>query len=634
MAERRLSTAPFQTPMMPSGGSQRMSLAGNRQSLGPSRVRNAGNVGSAANELAGMSLNTDQPRLSMVNRNSIDPRESLNRRSSAFGKNLAGTFAGGKDPRPIREKSYQLEVIKNLINFLAKSGYPHPISQKILTAPSAKDFQNIFKFLYAQLDPGYDFGKKFEEEVPVVMKGLRYPFAGDISKSQLYAVGSMHAWPGLLSMLGWMVDLINCCDVLHAQYESGESISEMEGIQPSTEVDGGNASEKIFFDYLCKSYKLFLAGSDNFDPLISELGASFERRNEATFREVEQLRNAVTDQETEYHKLVNEESPVAKAQREHAIYTGDIEKFQKFISHLDVKRGKFDEAIRNTANEIVSSERELEEFEMTRASLQAQVDAQDICPEDIDRMNSEKDLLVKTLESLNQAREEANKVFWERELLVQKKLDAVEELVKEYNHAGEQIAVIPKEATNAKGLSLELAFNPHATRADQLVNLDVRTQIHPAFNSLREECHAIIHQAQDQLLSLQEALDKLNEACNDKLEELRNNEKRIERIIQTYLEEKESCATENKSTEEEAEQLEQTIQKLRSDTSSHSILSQQRLQRATVEYDQLVTTVAAEKERIGTDMYRLLEELINFKTHVESTLEDFETAFAREQEQC
>lgn len=632
MAERRLSSAPHHI----SGGG-RKSLAGPRQSLGPTRVRNpSGAVSSATNEFAGMSLNNDQAKLSL-GRSSIDPRESLNRRSSAFGKSLAGAVPGGKDPRPIREKAYQLEVIKNLINFLAKSGYPHPISQKLLTAPSAKDFQNIFKFLYAQLDPGYDFGKKFEEEVPIVMKGLRYPFAGDISKSQLYAVGSMHAWPGLLAMLSWMVDLINCCDILQSQNEYSSESMDMDDVNetPSQEdaprVSSANDSEKMFFSYLCKSYKLFLTGNDNFDPLIAELGASFERRNEVVYREVEQLSQVVAQQEAEYQSLITGEPPLAKAQREHAVYLSDIEKFKKFISHLEVKRGKFDEAIRTTHDEIAASERELEELELARASLQAQVDAQDICPEDIDKMNADKEQLVKMLESLNQAREEANRVFWEREMLVQKKLDAVEKLVQEYNFSGEQLAIIPKEASNAKGQSLELCFNPHATRLDQLVNLDIRTEIHPALASLRDECHGMIHQAQDQLLSLQEALDKLNEACNDKIEELRLNEKRVERIVQSYLEEKEACAFENKRTDEEAEQLEQTIQKVRSEVSSQSIISQQRLQRATVEFDQLVTTVASEKERIGTEMYRLLEELINFKTHVETSLEDLESSFVREE---
>lgn len=36
----------------------------------------------------------------------------------------------------------------------------------------------------------------------------RYPFYSDISKSNLQAVGSMHAWPVLLAMLTWLVELI------------------------------------------------------------------------------------------------------------------------------------------------------------------------------------------------------------------------------------------------------------------------------------------------------------------------------------------------------------------------------------------------------------------------------------------
>lgn len=114
----------------------------------------------------------------------------------------------GKDPRPIREKSFQNACIMNLLNYLIKSGYDKPISQKILTAPSSKDFQMIFKFLYSKIDPTCDFDKKFEDEVPILLKGLKYPFANEISKSQLYAVGSMHAWPSLLAMLSWLVDLI------------------------------------------------------------------------------------------------------------------------------------------------------------------------------------------------------------------------------------------------------------------------------------------------------------------------------------------------------------------------------------------------------------------------------------------
>lgn len=125
------------------------------------------------------------------------------------GTSTVGTpNAPAKDPRPIREKSFQHNAIRVLLEYLTQNGYDQPISTKILFAPSSKDFQNIFKFLYFKIDPTFEFGKKFEDEVPILLKNIRYPYANDISKSHLYAVGSMHAWPSLLAMLQWFVELL------------------------------------------------------------------------------------------------------------------------------------------------------------------------------------------------------------------------------------------------------------------------------------------------------------------------------------------------------------------------------------------------------------------------------------------
>lgn len=107
------------------------------------------------------------------------------RRSSAYGKGGFSSTHLHKDPRNIRDKSYQNSCIRDLIKFLAESGYDKPISQKILTAPSVKDFQHIFKFLYSFIDPDYRFEKKFEDEVPLLLKGLRY--GDDVGQSNFNA---------------------------------------------------------------------------------------------------------------------------------------------------------------------------------------------------------------------------------------------------------------------------------------------------------------------------------------------------------------------------------------------------------------------------------------------------------------
>lgn len=626
MQDRRLSTAAFQTPIPPTG---RLSSAANpRQSLGPARVRNS-NVNSTASDFASLNLNTESNV--GAGRASLEPRDSLNRRSSAFGKAF-GCGLVGKDPRPIRDKTYQLKLMKDLINFLAKTGYPHPISQKLLSTPSSKDFQNIFKFLYGYIDPGYDFGKKFEEEVPLLMKGLRYPYASDISKSQLYAVGSMHAWPGLLAMLGWLVELIECSDILHSQISDDSNDMDVDPNLNSAELSP-HFAEKTFFDYLCKSYKFFLSGNDNFENLINDLGSSFEQRNATLYKEIDQLNALLSDKEAEYQTLTREESPLHRAQRENTVYVGDIEKFKKFISHLEIKQTKFREAIQSTTAQIQEFEKEIEDLEILRASLQAQVEAQNISPEDIDKLNSDKEQLVKTLEMLNHSKEETQKLCWERELNAQKKLDNIEKSIHEFNLSIEEVFNVSKESAllrEHKWSSFELIFNPNAPRLDQMLNQDLTNIIAPLIYSLRDECRTIIHQAQDQHLALHEALDKLVETCNDKVEELRESEKKAERLIQTYVQEKETFLIENKRSEDEAEQLEQALIRLRSEISSHAIISQQKLQRSTIEFDQIINSIALEKERIGNEMYRTLDDLIDFKSKVESTLSDFDSSIRLE----
>ena len=46
------------------------------------------------------------------------------------------------------------DCIHALITHLSEHNYDHPISEKLLTRPTAKDFNSIIRFLFAQIDPG------------------------------------------------------------------------------------------------------------------------------------------------------------------------------------------------------------------------------------------------------------------------------------------------------------------------------------------------------------------------------------------------------------------------------------------------------------------------------------------------
>lgn len=130
------------------------------------------------------------------------------RRSSVYGGRTSMSARGGRlDPRPLADKTYMNGCIHALIEFLSDRQYDHVLSPKILKGPSKKDFCNIIQFLFRQVDPTFEFGVKFEEDVAAQLKNLRYPFA--ISKTALVAVGSPHTWPALLGSIAWVIELLS-----------------------------------------------------------------------------------------------------------------------------------------------------------------------------------------------------------------------------------------------------------------------------------------------------------------------------------------------------------------------------------------------------------------------------------------
>lgn len=89
---------------------------------------------------------------------------------------------------------------------------------------------------------------------------------------------------------------------------------------------------------------------------------------------------------------------------------------------------------------------------------------------------------------------------------------------------------------------------------------------------------------------------------------------------------------ENNKNSQEIDSLEAELQRMRSELSYSYLNSQQTLQKATILYDQTVSKTAEEKERVGKEIFVVLERLINFKTFIETTLFDFENLYEKELE--
>lgn len=189
------------------------------------------------------------------------------------------------DPRPINDKVFQQQCIKQLLAFLIERGYECPISHKSLSRPSARDFMNICTFMLRLVDSNFQTGAmKFEDEVALNFKCIGYPYT--ISKTALVAAGSMHTWPALLAALSWLMDHLKS----KQEQETLAALEAQENKPFESFADLDRKSDRAFFDYLGKAYTAFMRNDAALtEQLESDLGDQFERDDNDLLREVERI---------------------------------------------------------------------------------------------------------------------------------------------------------------------------------------------------------------------------------------------------------------------------------------------------------------------------------------------------------
>uniref|UniRef100_A0A8C1NE09 Kinetochore protein NDC80 n=1 Tax=Cyprinus carpio TaxID=7962 RepID=A0A8C1NE09_CYPCA len=145
------------------------------------------------------------------------------RRTSFFGKpggqrNSMFRAYGGpekmKDQRPLHEKAFVQQCIKELCEFLVERGFPGSITVKSLQSPSTKEFLKIYEFIYTLLESSFQMPTaKVEEEIPRMLEDLGYPFV--LSKTSMYSIGAPHTWLQALGALIWLIDKVTLLQIFN-----------------------------------------------------------------------------------------------------------------------------------------------------------------------------------------------------------------------------------------------------------------------------------------------------------------------------------------------------------------------------------------------------------------------------------
>jgi kinetochore protein NDC80 len=519
-----------------------------------------------------------------------------------------------RDPRPLKDRSYQAKIGQELLDYLVQHNFEmemkHMLSQNIIKSPTQKDFNYMFQWLYHRIDPSYRFQKNIDQEVPPILKQLRYPYERSITKSQIAAVGGQN-WSTFLGLLHWMMQL--------AQMLEGFSCNRYDDACMESGVDV--SGDHIIFDFLSQAYRDWLAmdedaADDDADrvlaPHIEAMSKAFEQNNSKYLSELEIL-------EAENARLMKDIEDLEKSTPDPGVLDNhfkimeeDKVKFEEYNALAVQRSEKYESRIQVLQEELEKLMQELKEAEDERRGLQRAVDDQGISMQDIDRMTSERERLQKGIESAAQRLDEIKKKVAEKEMEASRKLDELERMVDKYNTLAYQIGLIPSTGVNAKGKNYELQVTVNegpdftsshlkgstgASATDRLLadpvtgyqaahvlNLELRGQVKNSFLALRKEISERRSVAMDMMMKDYDLLDGIKEAIEDKRNEVEALEHKVRAAEEEYEKTKEVTTAQKLASDAQIEKMEKELAKMRAGLTESVQLMEQREMTTNIEY--------------------------------------------------
>ncbi|KZM27186.1 hypothetical protein ST47_g1709 [Ascochyta rabiei] len=566
------------------------------------------------------------------------------------------------DPRRLKDSATRQQMANELLEFLTHNNFEmeqkHTLSAKAMTSPTQKDFNNMFMWLYNRIDPSYRFQKSIDQEIPVLLKQLRYPFEKSIMKSQIAAVGGNN-WPTFLGLLHWMMQLVVLCQ----RYESGNYDEAC--FEAGYDVSG----DRIIFDFLTDAYSTWLAADDEDDdeeaqdrhmqPHIENMAAKFEAANSQHHDQVKMLEAEHKLLQDQIDELSKAGPRIAKYEEQNKVLQEDRVKFENYNANMELKVKKYTDRCEFYEKNIEELEAELEAAEKEQAELQAIIDGRGMTINDIDRMAAEKDRLDNALQSTSNRLEDSKKKVADKELAASKKLDELEQTIERYNNLGYQIGVIPSTAVNAKGQDYELILTvtdgPNFSGSQMgsssqepsdrllqdastgyspahLLNLDLKGSVKSNILTLRKEIAERRNAALEADMNNHDLLDKIKEAMDDKVAEVEALGHRVAQAEEELEKLREITNTQKSQSDAQIERMEKELGRMRSGLGESVQLMVQREMAVNIEYEQLQLRANSLREELHTEIERMLDDIVRFKLHVQRSLEEYEQFIADEVE--
>ncbi|KAJ3511680.1 hypothetical protein NLJ89_g3955 [Agrocybe chaxingu] len=524
-----------------------------------------------------------------------------------------------KDSRPLRDRPYQAKMRQDVYNYLNESGFE--ISMPALTSMQGKDYRAIFDTLVLTLDSSYPFkdGARFEEEFVPALRALRYPFAHQLDPKWLAAVASPHSWPYLLGVLHWLVELCKMrTDYLcsgHPTIQNPEHVPE--------EFDDPFDHKALAFQYLEETYTLWLDLQDDFTEWNQAMEGRYQKRNERVQAELDQQTEELSKLTGEYSKLKSTAPSIGELKKQNELFQKDSEKLKKILERYESRRDKLIEQIAFEKAELAKGSELLEQLKSELDKLGETVKTQNLTPEEVIKMNTDRETLSRNLEDLKAKIAESHKVVMTLEVNVTNRAAAVEEALDTYTNMLSSLGLYPSPQEPWQDIDLTLELNSASSNPQQLLSgSDIRKIIKPTLSSVAETKRLERAALENESVKVNNELDQLTTECKNLDYEIGELEKKATALNEQGDDLRDAAQQEAQVASAEASRLERDLNHARTAAIANGLGVKSRLQALQFSYKEQVEAVSRLKENTVRAILKNSQEIATFKQEVSRHLQE------------
>ncbi|XP_039263968.2 kinetochore protein NDC80 homolog [Styela clava] len=531
--------------------------------------------------------------------------KSSSKRSSYFGGSDHHVV---KDTRPLNDKPYMRRCINEIVNFIKDHGYPHPITAKLMSPPTNKEYFRIVEFVYGLASPGYKMIVRPEEEMFKLLSDHNYPFS--VSKSTLSNVGAMSAWPNALGALDWLVDLVKYLKSLE------DSEIELDEI-----CFAGDKKQKMHHEYLQATYIAFMRGENApFTEIDNALKDQIAEKNKGMVAEVADLKLKLKHQHVEIEEQMKQK--LQETNMEEKYLTN-----QKLKKDLEVYFEQLDKYCESVQNKCTAMQQKIEEMEnqatqmeMANKEIQSVVVGQDLSVEDVQHMNIELNQLDGSVKSMETRCKQLQDQYYEKQIEQSKMIDKINSQIVEYTEACRELELIPETAANANGIDYSLSTD--RSKIDKNVD-NLVAVIRPKLIAMKGSFLKDVGRLQQERHHNATIIEQLKEQIMDQKRSKENVSQQLEKLKD---EEEQQKIDFDKAEEEQRKDLERLKEDIQSLKTMNSLSLEDVKAQVKIEREKLRTTELRnerEEDEMDESLIRISEMCLSQKSKIDEIVKTF-----------